>query len=65
MGVFAFITTFMKQYIEELIGARLVYRLRKAVFSKLLYLQAGWHDEEDNKVGKLAALLSSDVAELK
>jgi len=30
-----------------------------------MYIHAGWHDDEDNKVGKLTTVLSSDVAELK
>jgi hypothetical protein len=30
-----------------------------------MYLHAGFHDNEENKVGKLTALLSTDVAELK
>jgi len=42
-----------------------VFRLRSAIFKKFLYLHAGFHDDEDNKIGKLTTLLSSDVRELK
>ena len=31
----------------------------------MLYLHAGWHDKEENKIGKLTTLLATDVDELK
>jgi hypothetical protein len=32
---------------------------------QLLHLHPGWHDREENKIGKLTALLSSDIAKIR
>ena len=39
-------------------------RVKNALMKKLMFLHVGWHDREENKIGKLTSLLSSDVQKL-
>jgi hypothetical protein len=43
----------------------LTVRLKKETLTKLLYLHPAWHDREENTIGKLTSLISTDVEHLK
>jgi len=55
----------LQTYQFVFIRQKLTLRLKQQTLSKLLYLHPGWFDKEENTIGKLTSLLSTDVEHLK
>lgn len=65
LAIGIFIICPIQFYSFSVIGQRLIRRLRRLTFDKVLRNEVAWFDEEDNSSGSIGSRLSTDAAAVK
>ncbi|XP_020582734.1 putative multidrug resistance protein [Phalaenopsis equestris] len=61
ISVLAFVVYVLKDYSFSIMGQYLTKRIREAMLSKLLMLEVGWFDQEENSTGDLCSKIFKDA----
>ncbi|KAG5112742.1 hypothetical protein JHK82_036011 [Glycine max] len=62
LGVVSFIMPPCRFYLFGVAGGKLIKRIRKLCFEKVVHMEVSWFDEAEHSSGAIGARLSSDVA---
>jgi len=62
LGVVSFITAPCRFYLFGVAGGKLIKRIRKMCFEKVVHMEVSWFDEAEHSSGAIGARLSSDAA---
>ncbi|KAH9313089.1 hypothetical protein KI387_028124, partial [Taxus chinensis] len=62
LAVTCFIVAPTQMYCFSIAGGRLVQRIRSLTFSKVVYQEISWFDDNENSSGAISARLSTDAA---
>ncbi|KAK7388085.1 hypothetical protein VNO78_22890 [Psophocarpus tetragonolobus] len=65
VGVASFILPLFRFYLFGVAGCKLIKRIRKMCFEKVLHMEISWFDETEHSSGAIGARLSSDAATIR
>lgn len=65
LGVAAFIFHPLRSYSFAVAGSELIKRIRLMCFEKIIHMEIGWFDKDENSSGALGARLSTDAASIR
>lgn len=65
LGAVSFVAYPLRTYFFGVAGSRLIRRVRKTCFEKVVNMEVGWFDEPENSSGVIGARLSADAATIR
>ncbi|MBA0772578.1 hypothetical protein Gotri_007925 [Gossypium trilobum] len=65
LGSAALLACPSRTYFFSVAGCKLIQRIRLMCFSKVVHMEVGWFDEQDNSSGSIGARLSADAATIR
>lgn len=65
LGAVSFVAYPLRTYFFGVAGCRLIRRVRKTCFEKVVNMEVGWFDEPENSSGVIGARLSADAATIR
>ncbi|KAJ6795680.1 ABC transporter B family member 11-like isoform X2 [Iris pallida] len=65
LGLMSFVAVPARSFFFALAGSKLIRRIRLMTFKKVVHMEVGWFDEQENSSGAIGARLSSDAATIR
>ncbi|XP_014510009.1 ABC transporter B family member 11 [Vigna radiata var. radiata] len=65
VGVVSLLVYPARFYLFGVAGGKLIQRIRKACFEKVVHMEVSWFDESENSSGAIGARLSTDAASIR
>ncbi|KAJ6823898.1 ABC transporter B family member 11-like isoform X1 [Iris pallida] len=65
LGLMSFVAVPARSFFFALAGSKLIRRIRLMTFKKVVHMEVGWFDEQENSSGAIGARLSSDAASIR
>ncbi|GJV17415.1 ABC transporter B family member 21-like protein [Tanacetum coccineum] len=65
LGVVSFVAYPGRSYLFAIAGSKLIKRIRALCFEKVINMEVGWFDKQENSSGAIGARLSADAANVR